>query len=501
MGMCPENGGQACSAHPSLFKIPRQQKPVHTWNCSAFCASYNRTCVNATMSPRVHGGSCSVLRPWRCDAAPDTMYGELKCTCLDVTRQLDHTVRAHPVSPPSKALNERDQKYVRVALHLDLAPHGEVFIRKREQFIDRDDAHKDFNDMGGYELCHGKELSPPTSMTHCSTGNRMRSDRPCMTRLEQLTYDEASNACRERGGRLAKIQNITEVAELSEFAGRRNLGIGLRDFGADDDWRFDDGSNATDAVDSFQSAFAPTHRRRRRAGNEFRRHGCIMVGNNNLHPLDCAAKSDWVCEGTLANPPNMGEHAMVQGDLMADEGAFCLFHAHETADLLPNDESNGFRNTDLQCHLQVSSRHHRECAFDPTSRRRGLIRKRGDRLNGLNYPVQGWTVGLNASKANMSFLDLENADDDFHCHYTPNNNGLLRGYAMQHMFERSYSGAMKYTCGCGYKHLANLVSRCDCTRSGRADNNCAKWHGSQLIEATKETHAVRCNNCNAKDNL
>jgi hypothetical protein len=331
-----------------------------------------------------------------------------------------------------------------------------------------------------------------------------------MTRLEQLTYDEAHDACRERGGRLAKIQNITEAEALQTFGGRKSLGIGLRDFGADDDWRFDDGSNATDAVDTFERLFAskePSNRRRRRgrrAGNAFRRHGCVMVSNNRGSPLqtvDCAAKVDWVCEGTLANPPDMGEHAIVQGDLKADEGAFCLFHAQETDDLLPNDESNGFSNTDLQCHLQTSSRQRRQCAFDPKSRRRGLITKRGDRHNGLNYPVLGSTIGLNGSKANMNFLNIMNSDDYFHCHYTPNNNGFLRVYAMQHMFDRNYVGSMRSTCGCGYKHMAQLVSRCDCTRSGRADNNCAKWHTTKLIEATNATHPVRCNNCNANDNL
>jgi hypothetical protein len=215
--------------------------------------------------------------------------------------------------------------------------------------------------------------------------------------------------------------------------------------------------------------------------------------------LDCEEKSDWVCEGTLANPSN--GQAVVQGDLKADEGAFCLFHAHEPYDLLPNDESKNFRNTDLQCHLQTSSRQRRQRAFDPSSRRRGLVTKRGDRHNGMNYPVQGSTIGWNGSKANWTFLNLENADDHFHCHYTPNNNGLLRVYAMQHMFDRNYIGSMRRTCGCGYKHMAQLVSRCDCARSGRGDNNCAKWHRTKLAEATNNTHPVRCNNCNANDNL
>lgn len=218
-----------------------------------------------------------------------------------------------------------------------------------------------------------------------------------------------------------------------------------------------------------------------------------------LQPMDCSTKMDWACEGTLANPPT--GQAIVQGDLKADEGAFCLWHAHEPIDLLPNDEGKNFRNTDLQCHLQASSRERRQCEFNPESRRRGLVTKRGNRHNAENYPVRGSTIGWNGSKANMTFLSIKNADDDFHCHYSPNNNGLLRVYAMQHMFDRDYIGSMRRTCGCGYKHLAQLVSRCDCTRSGRADNNCAKWHRAQLIEATKETHPVRCNNCNANDNL
>jgi hypothetical protein len=172
--------------------------------------------------------------------------------------------------------------------------------------------------------------------------------------------------------------------------------------------------------------------------------------------------------------------------------------------LLPNDESQNFRNTDLQCHLQVSSQQRRQCGFKAAAnRRRDLvaINQRGDRKNGLNYPVKGSTIGWTGAKANMTFLHLTNADDHFHCHYSPNNNGLLRVYAMQHMFDRNYIGSLKRTCGCGYKHLAQLVSRCDCTRTGRADNNCAQWHRTQLAEATQATNPVRCNNCNSRDKL
>merc|ERR1712232_13572 len=170
-------------------------------------------------------------------------------------------------------------------------------------------------------------------------------------------------------------------------------------------------------------------------------------------------------------------------------------------DLFPNDEGTNFRNTDLHCDLQVESNERRECKYNPNNRRRGLIRKRGKYVNGLNYPVNGSQVGWTGAKAPRNFLVLENADDEFHCHYSPSNTGLLRVYAMQHMFDRNYHGSMRKLCGCGYKHLAKLVSRCDCTRSGRADNNCAKWHRAQLVAATSAVNPVRCNNCNNQNPL
>merc|ERR1712139_432982 len=105
--------------------------------------------------------------------------------------------------------------------------------------------------------------------------------------------------------------------------------------------------------------------------------------------MGCEAKSNWVCEGTLANPSTGKGTFDVQGDLMADEGAFCLWHSHEPVDQMPNDEGTNFRNTDLQCHLQVSSRERRQCEYKSSNRRRGLVTKRGDRDNEANYPVRG----------------------------------------------------------------------------------------------------------------
>merc|ERR1712187_755259 len=141
------------------------------------------------------------------------------------------------------------------------------------------------------------------------------------------------------------------------------------------------------------------------------RDGCVKLWSrrrssaNGLLPVDCESKIDWACQGTSNNKLNSAFH--VKNDLMADEGAFCLWHIHEPVDVLPNDEGTNFRNTDLQCHLQTSSRQRRECAFNLNNRRRGLERKRGNRHNGLNYPVRGSTIGWEDSKAKMSILNLE----------------------------------------------------------------------------------------------
>jgi len=381
--------------------------------------------------------------------------------------------------------------FQKVKLHIDVQANR-VVVNKREQVRE---TRQDFNDIGGYELCHGVELTPPASSSHCSTGNRIGGlpTNPCMMRLEQLTYDEASAACKVRGGHLAHVKSLDELNRLRSFSDRRELGIGLRVKGSSD-WRFDGdaGLSAQEAVEALKKKY----------GDEFTRTGCIRLRHRGAHlaSLDCNAKFDWVCEGTVSNEMSSDEGIVALNDLKADEGAFCLWDLKEPVDSLPNDEGTNFRNTDLACSLQVSSRSTTECAYDPSSRRRGLSRKRGDRDNAANYPVKGSAVGWKDAAANETFLSLDDANDYFHCHYSPSNSGLLRMFALQHMYERNYPGALKRKCGCGYKFLSNLVSRCDCTRSGKADNGCAKWHSTLLTRATKG-QPVRCNNCNRNDNL
>merc|ERR1719277_543797 len=95
--------------------------------------------------------------------------------------------------------------------------------------------------------------------------------------------------------------------------------------------------------------------------------------------------------------------------------------------------------------------------------------------------------------------DADAAYDEFHCHYSPTNTGVMRVYTIQHMYERHYAGSMK-RCTCGYKHMSNVVSRCDCTRSSKQDNNCAVWHRRLLKQATPDV-PVKCNNCNDQTNI
>jgi len=471
----------------------RRRHSAVTVTCKEFCAQHGYTCQRAELT---NHRQCDLVRSWDCTAPPPSSSSRrrqqhLKCTCLDAARPSDSRIHAKPLMLPSLANGETctDVGYQKVSLHVDVQA-SRVIVSKREQ---TPETHQDFNDIGGYELCDGVELTPPTSSNYCSTGNRIggSAKNPCMMRLEQLTYAEASSACAVRGGHLAHVQSSEELESLRRFSDGRELGIGLRVVGAAD-WRFDGaaGLSANKSVDIFKAKF----------GDEFTRTGCVRLRQRRplLASLDCNTKFDWICEGTLNNTLSAQEGIVALNDLKADEGAFCLWDLKEPVDSLPNDEGTNFRNTDLACPLQVSSRNSHQCAYDPKANR--LLRQRGDRKNAANYPVLGSEIGWKGSAANDTFLSVQDADDYFHCHYSPSNSGLLRMFAVQHMFERNYPGALKRKCGCGYKFLSKLVSRCDCTRSGKADNGCARWHSTLLTRATKD-QPVRCNNCNQRHNL
>jgi hypothetical protein len=381
--------------------------------------------------------------------------------------------------------------FKRITLRLDLQD-GVVQVDKREQF--QEGTH-DFNEASSYEICSGVEQVPLASATECSYGNRINGNasNPCMVRIDQRTFKEASEMCSVRGGRLAHFDSVQKVEEIRAFSSRRRswLGVGLHDAGSNM-WRFDGSDeDATDFVASLTEHYG---------SDSFLYHGCVHLNGDHdiLGTVRCTDKFDWICEGTLENRLSESASVVAAGDLMADEGAFCLWHYLEPRDELPNDEGANLANTDLDCSLQVSSERTPRCKYDSATDE--LVRQRGHYSNKANYPVLGASVGWTGSKADAVFLGEEDAYDRFHCHFTPENSGFLRMYAFQHMFERSYPGAMKRTCGCGYKHMAGLVSRCDCTRSGRGNNNCATWHRQTLIRGTNSS-PVRCNNCDNDGNL
>jgi hypothetical protein len=378
--------------------------------------------------------------------------------------------------------------YKRVVLRLDLDNNGVVKVSNRKQFDENE--HTDFNEASSYEICKGMEQIPLVSKSECSYGNRVGDDpsKPCLARLEQRTFKEASEMCSARGGRLVNFKSADELEAIRTFSSRRRSHLGLGLHLSVGGWKFD-GSNddATDVVTALKKQYGYDH---------FLNSGCVRLQpNDRLEQVGCHQKWDWICEGTLEN--KLHDDFNATGDLMADEGAFCLWQVKELRDELPNDET-GFSNTDLSCPLQISSDEVSACAYNSTIDK--LIQQRGHYSNKANYPVMGSSIGWTGSKAAVEFLTKEDAYSKFHCHYTPENSGFLRMYALQHMYERNYVGAMKRTCGCGYKHMANLVSRCDCTRNGRRSNNCATWHKRNLIRHTQSS-PVRCNNCNSNENL
>jgi len=476
-------------------------------SCEQFCKSRGgRKCARAELTR----GTCMPVRTWSCSRKIDfdkhvRANGlNLKCVCEDPSRSPDPAVQANPLIVPQLDGQGKCPSYQRVLLHLDV-DDSMVKVTQRESFPEKPD---DFNQIAHYDLCNGTELTPPESDNHCSMGNRPGDDpkMPCMYRLEQRTYDQASEACAHRGGRLYNPQSIADFERVRKHIDAGDsIGFGIRDFGAEQ-WVYDGDKSSAQSLAMKLLAMHDSDHKRITLTN------CMRMGGSSrpaLEALDCDAKVDYLCEGLQTNtgdallldcdgmPTNVSKKRTVEKDLRADEGAFCLWHVREPVSWLPNDEGTNFANTDLACSRQVSQGRNTACAYDPRTKK--LILKRGNRSNFLNYPILGKEVGWTGPHANDVFLPGSAAYDSYHCHYSPTNAGVMRVYTIQHMYERNYAGSMK-RCACGYKHMSNIVSRCDCTRSSRANNNCAVWHSRLLKQATPDT-PVRCNNCNDNTNI
>merc|ERR1719476_507739 len=204
--------------------------------------------------------ACAAVRTWSCSQKPNFekyILGhklDLKCVCRDPARVPNASVQSNPVVLPMKTADGQCSRFQRVLLHLDVSD-STVTVSKRESFEEKSN---DFNHIGHYEMCDETELTPPSSETHCSMGNRPgdKETMPCMYRLEQRTYDQASKACAKRGGRLYNPQSEAEFEQVRGHIDRKEkLGIGIRDYGAEE-WVYDGSNNsAIDIVSKLQVAY------------------------------------------------------------------------------------------------------------------------------------------------------------------------------------------------------------------------------------------------------
>eukprot|EP00931_Biecheleriopsis_adriatica_P045037 TRINITY_DN2580_c0_g1_i1.p1 TRINITY_DN2580_c0_g1~~TRINITY_DN2580_c0_g1_i1.p1 ORF type:complete len:1065 (+),score=225.78 TRINITY_DN2580_c0_g1_i1:94-3195(+) len=133
-----------------------------------------------------------------------------------------------------------------------------------------------------------------------------------------------------------------------------------------------------------------------------------------------------------------------------EEGYFCIWELDDVT-VLPENQRNGFSNTEF-------------VANSPE--------KLAEVLNGDASFYQGFFPAAGDKKY-------------YHCHYTPRNSGSMRVHSFQHQAERHYPGSVRQICGCDWRKLGMLVSRCDCTLDGEANGGCRKAEMEMLNEHTQ----------------
>jgi len=133
-----------------------------------------------------------------------------------------------------------------------------------------------------------------------------------------------------------------------------------------------------------------------------------------------------------------------------EEGYFCVWVLDDVT-VLPENQRNGFSNTEF-------------VGESPS--------KMAEVLHGTQDFYE-------------SFFPEEGEYKFYHCHYTPRNSGAVRVHSFQHQAERHYPGAIRQICGCDWRKLGMLVSRCDCTLDGEANGGCRKAEMEMLNEHTQ----------------
>lgn len=386
-------------------------------------------------------------------------------------------------------LNEEDRSYTKLTLTLDYdsdKADGSVKVAGTALAADLQDRNSDSYSTPHVELCDGyeshiREGDPPEK---CSFGHRTSSDSNCYGKVHGLDYDEAAKACSDRGGHIVMINSASEFNDLTSTFKDQSFMIGLRDYSGNE-WRWD-GDSTGEVVDPHSLEYADF------SESEF--YDCVLVrvrsnGEIIWDSKACTEKQTYMCEGIKE------EGAAQGGDLLADEGGFCLWYVPDRDLYLPDDEQNGFQNTELahflQYHEELKSRYYVNL-YDSLY----FTNVEGHAENEANWDdLTMKKVGIDSDEL---LLDKSASDDYFHCHFSPTNFGISRIYFQQHMLERLYPGSFEKHCFCGYKHIGNLVGRCDCTRSGDQNGRCQTEHEKMLWEETyHETgQYVFCNNGN-----
>ena len=494
------------------------------YTCSKYCSSFpGMKCSNA-FAPTKSGG-CISGQTVTCDSML-TATSTILCQCgfVNGAKQSSSLVMslfssglpycpAYPTgtftddaiisSKSTRRLdNKQDKKkygrsYKKITLTLDYnsdKADGSVKVTNADTKWDTDDWSTDTYNTGTPEMCTGlvsriRKGDPPSK---CSFGSRPGNNKfqNCYGKLYQMTFAEASTKCAARGGNLAKIDALKEFqAVTSLFVNDDELSIGLRDIGGND-YRWD-GFLDTPVPSTWLGSTIPF------ISNSWY-DDCTKitfdfdgVRNPYITTESCTEKKTYLCE----SKPVVVNNSTVGGDLLADEGGFCIWYYDNPKVSLPDDESGGFRNTELS-YFNL---------YDPSLSTTKYVNVFGELFGADGIPGRtsnkanflGLTGRMFGKNSNAPIIPAGNFNSSFHCHFSPTNFGVARIYNMQHMLERLYTGAAHDHCFCGYKNIGHLFDRCDCTRSGEQSNECLTEHRKLLYEETyAETgEYVHCNNC------
>jgi len=487
-----------------------------TTTCSEFCSSHQgMTCLSASETKEDNDRvRCESSTPIQCDQSSSTNYLQCECSFISGSERAD-TLKRGPVMEENEQdycpayttigendhSNEKERRYQKVTLTLGVndSPEadGSIPVVAAKMVQDNSNSNLDSYNTQDVEVCNGLEYTTRGSddpAETCSFGHRYDSKSNCYGKLE-MSFKNASEKCAARGGHLLRLDNEDEFNKLTKVFRRQHFSIGLHSDNTTNGMEWDGYPGCK--VDLEQDLnYLAIHR-----SNIKKDCWELDLDKKTLKPHYCTDTKNWICEAhrpteTYDDKVTCKNDSKLKGDggdLMKDEGGFCLFYLEDPDLSLPDDESGGFRNTEIAHFL----------AFSEETRTRKYYKEygklvdaefRGHYENDLNWEnLTRDKLGLNSTDY---IVNIDHETDDFHCHFSPTNFGISRIYLQQHMLERIYPGAFKKHCFCGYKHLGKLVSRCDCTKNGVRNNECQKEHRPMLYESTYKENGeyVYCNN-------